>query len=240
MSITNVAAVVLAAGSSARMERPKGLLDWGGMPLVRWQAEQLLAGGVDEVVVVTGADPEPLASALANLDRVRTVENSDHATGRSSSVRCGTAAVLESAQALYCNVDQPLPADLTAILLAAAGNNPCAAIICPTVAGERIHPVILRAALYDELLAVEEESQGLRAVLSTHGEDLATVEVDPGLRPPHFNYFAEYESAHAAAFGEGALARSERESSSGKSLEGLSSRCGANASRTLTIASNDG
>jgi len=45
MPESRVAALVLAAGSSARMGRPKQVLDWDGRPLVRAAAEVALLRG---------------------------------------------------------------------------------------------------------------------------------------------------------------------------------------------------
>ena len=47
-------AVILAAGGSQRMGRPKALLELDGRPIVAWHCERL-ATIADEVVVVTGA-----------------------------------------------------------------------------------------------------------------------------------------------------------------------------------------
>ena len=47
-----ISAIVTAAGESTRMGRPKPLLQWQGVPLIRYQVDSLVAAGVDEVVVV--------------------------------------------------------------------------------------------------------------------------------------------------------------------------------------------
>ena len=55
------AAILLAAGESTRMGRPKALLRWGGSRahssaplLIDYQIEELRAAGVDDIVVVLG------------------------------------------------------------------------------------------------------------------------------------------------------------------------------------------
>lgn len=59
-------ALILAAGRGSRMgaltdERPKCLVELHGRPLLAWQLEALVAGGADEVGLVTGYRAEDLA-----------------------------------------------------------------------------------------------------------------------------------------------------------------------------------
>ena len=54
MLANRVAALILAAGASARMGRPKQLLDWDGRALVRIAAEVALAAKLDPLLVVVG------------------------------------------------------------------------------------------------------------------------------------------------------------------------------------------
>lgn len=193
--------VVLAAGSGERMGCAKALLDWGGMPLAAWQAKALLDGGCESVLVVTGAEHAAVSDALKRLTGVSAVYNPDHLAGRSTSVRLAARAAAGSDPAILCNVDQPLCQELVALLLNAARQIPEASVICPESAGRRIHPVLFRSELYPELAAVEEQSLGLRAVVSANSDRLRTVVADPAWAPPHFNYREEYEAARAARFG---------------------------------------
>ena len=193
--------VVLAAGSGRRMGRAKALLDWGGIPLVAWQARSLMSGGCEKVLVVTGSEHTAVESALEGLTGVTAHYNRDHRSGRSTSVRAAARAAEGSDPAILCNVDQPLCRELVALLLDSARANPEALIICPEVAGRRIHPVLFRSELYPELAAVTERSLGLRAVVSANSDSLLAVAADPAWAPPHFNYPDEYEAARSARFG---------------------------------------
>ncbi|MDQ3656377.1 MAG: NTP transferase domain-containing protein, partial [Chloroflexota bacterium] len=60
--------LVLAAGMSRRLGRPKQLLDVGGKPLVRHVVERCLASGLDAVWVVVGHEADGVRQALAGLD----------------------------------------------------------------------------------------------------------------------------------------------------------------------------
>ncbi|MDJ0850439.1 MAG: nucleotidyltransferase family protein [Myxococcota bacterium] len=112
-------AVLLAAGGSRRLGRPKQLLVEEGEALVRRAARAALDAGVEEVVVVLGAHAAEVADALAGL-ALRTVENADWRAGLGSSIACGVRAA-EGDAVLLLLADQPgVDAALLRRLLAAA------------------------------------------------------------------------------------------------------------------------
>src|ERR1700679_1330829 len=85
-------AVILAAGASRRMGRPKALLEIGGRALVVRAAEAALAAPVWPVVVVLGAEASKIRPVLARLP-VLIVENPAWAEGMASSLRTGLATL---------------------------------------------------------------------------------------------------------------------------------------------------
>ena len=87
-----IAAVILAAGLSSRMGANKLLAPLAGKPLLRHAVEAAAQSAAAPVIVITGRDAEPVTAALAGLD-VRFVHNPDFASGLSSSLKCGIAAV---------------------------------------------------------------------------------------------------------------------------------------------------
>ncbi|MEW6431298.1 MAG: nucleotidyltransferase family protein [Myxococcota bacterium] len=99
----DVAAVVLAAGASTRLGRPKQLLELEGETLVRRAARVALEAGCHPVVVVEGA--VPLADALAGL-AVERVQCVDWARGPGASLKAGLAQV-RGRSVLVLLVDQP-------------------------------------------------------------------------------------------------------------------------------------
>ncbi|MGC8549536.1 MAG: nucleotidyltransferase family protein [Acidobacteriaceae bacterium] len=105
-----LAAIVLAAGASTRLGRPKQLVAFCGKSLLRRAAEAALASGASPVVIVLGDKVDQLRLELAGLP-VLSVINPDWQQGMGSSMRCGVDALRVAApslNALLCMVcDQP-------------------------------------------------------------------------------------------------------------------------------------
>ncbi|HJW09696.1 MAG TPA: nucleotidyltransferase family protein [Holophagaceae bacterium] len=98
-----IAALVLAAGASRRLGRPKQLVELRSEPLLRRSARIALEAGCDPVLPVLGFEAAAMERALAGL-AVRAIVNSRWMEGMSSSIRCGISS---------------LPADADAVLLVA-------------------------------------------------------------------------------------------------------------------------
>ncbi|MCB0045315.1 MAG: putative selenium-dependent hydroxylase accessory protein YqeC [Caldilineaceae bacterium] len=108
-----VAAVILAAGESARMGRPKQLLTLAGVPLVVRAVETALAGGADWVAVVLGAYQAEVTAALADYgllhtERVDIVHNPRWPSGQASSVAAGLAHIVRRGSPSGSSPDLPL------------------------------------------------------------------------------------------------------------------------------------
>jgi molybdenum cofactor cytidylyltransferase len=172
-----VSGVLLAAGSSRRMGRPKQLLDWGGSPLVRVAAEQALAAGLQELIVVTGAAHAEIAAALAGLP-LRLVYNPEHAQGQSTSLRAGIGALGQQAAAtLVLLGDQPFVTAAIVGRIVGAWRASGAPIVAPRYRGTRGNPVLFARELFPELLAVTGD-QGARAILAARSSTIHFVDID--------------------------------------------------------------
>jgi xanthine/CO dehydrogenase XdhC/CoxF family maturation factor len=86
----DVATIVLAAGGSARLGRPKQLVEVDGAPLVRHAALTCLAANDGPVGVVLGASADAVVAALGGL-RVAAIHNDGWREGIASSIRAGIA-----------------------------------------------------------------------------------------------------------------------------------------------------
>lgn len=107
----NIAGLLLAAGGSSRLGRPKQLVEWKGKTLIRRAAEALIDAGCSPVFVVLGAEVDRSREELAGLDLV-TVVNDAWGSGMGSSIAFGMRAVVSvdprPAAILISLCDQPL------------------------------------------------------------------------------------------------------------------------------------
>lgn len=106
-----IAAVVLAAGGSARMGHPKQLIVHEGQPLVARAATAALEAGADPVIVVLGAHAAEIQAALTRLAGLTSVVNPAWESGLASSLATGLRVALQDDSCdgvLVTLADQPL------------------------------------------------------------------------------------------------------------------------------------
>lgn len=107
MKSASVSIILLAAGGSKRLGRPKQLLKFGSTSLIRKLADEALASRAGDVIVVVGAEAQLMSTELKDLD-LTIVENRNWESGLSSSIKTGLNAVsIESDGALLMLCDQP-------------------------------------------------------------------------------------------------------------------------------------
>lgn len=164
-------AVVLAAGGSTRLGRPKQLLTRDGETLVHRAARLALASGASRVVVVVGAHADVVAGALADLP-VACAVNKRWSEGLAGSVRIAADELDGHAGAtLLLTCDQPaLESAHLQALLEAARRAPSAS--AATRFGDRVGiPAAVAPSLLRAALAVQGD-RGLRDVLNAAGADV--------------------------------------------------------------------
>jgi molybdenum cofactor cytidylyltransferase len=165
------AAVVLAAGASQRLGRPKQLIPLEGESLVRRTARLALEVGCAPVVVVLGFEAERVGAALAGL-HVATVVNAKWSSGMGSSLACGAVAArrarpeMDALLTLVC--DQPrLTAEHLRRLLAFHASSGSAAITASAYSGRAGVPAVFSRSLFEELERIEGD-RGARDLIARH------------------------------------------------------------------------
>ncbi len=99
-----VCGVVLGAGRSTRLGRPKQTLPFGDTTLLGWTVRDVEASSLDRVVVVVGGAAEEAKAGLASRDssapRAELVSNDAYASGCASSLLSGLEAVTTESEAV--------------------------------------------------------------------------------------------------------------------------------------------
>lgn len=187
-----IAGVVLAAGLSRRMGRPKLLLPIEGRPVIRHTVEGLAAAGLPDLVVVVPPDSTALRAALDGL-AVRFAVNPVPDEGQAGSVVAGVAALGgDTTAALIALGDQPhVPRAVLEGLLErhrASG----APIVAPRYRDGRGNPVLFAASVFPELLRLRGD-QGARAILEADAARVTLVPFDLPM-PRDLDTPEDYES----------------------------------------------
>jgi molybdenum cofactor cytidylyltransferase len=172
-----IAAVLLAAGGSSRLGRPKQSLRYQGCSLLRRAAEAALEGGCGRAVVVLGAEADQLRPELEGLS-VTAVLNERWNDGMAGSIRAGVEEALRGSDSpdalLLLLCDQPhLSAGVVRRVLDAFDRRPGRCVACEyeeTVGP----PALFERSWFDALLRLEGD-QGAKRILRDAGEALVRV-----------------------------------------------------------------
>lgn len=189
-----IAAIVLAAGGSVRMGKPKQLLPIDGQPMVRRVVEAVCGAGLDQVVVVTGASASGVVQALAGLS-VDFATNEAWSEGMSASLRVGLGALRPEIQAtVIALADQPALTSKVLTALVARYRATGAPVVAPVYQGRRGNPVLFDQRLFAELLAVEGD-QGGRPLLIRYAAQVEQVEMNDPAVVLDVDTLQDYEKA---------------------------------------------
>ncbi|SFJ54049.1 molybdenum cofactor cytidylyltransferase [Thermoflavimicrobium dichotomicum] len=172
-------AILLAAGRSSRMGRPKGLLQWNEKPLIRNQLEQLGLSRIHKIIVVLGYKPEVYEPFMDHQDgKITVLWNENWEQGKSSSILKGLSAIDHHCRAiLFVNIDQPVSSRIVNQLIDSyekTGRK----IHIPVFQHRKGHPVLISTELLEALYLVNEESQGLKSIIRAYQEDIELVHVE--------------------------------------------------------------
>lgn len=173
-----LAAVILAAGESRRMGRPKALLPYRDGTFLSHLVEITRHPKIGLTRIVVGAHGEEIERAAARPDG-EIIFNPDWPQGQLSSIQAALRSVSEgqSDGILLCPVDHPLvTAELVGLLIQQfySGEKQ---IVVPKYDGRRGHPMIFSRQLYPELLAAPADV-GARAVVWAHAGDVLEVSTE--------------------------------------------------------------
>jgi len=202
--ISFLSGIILAAGASSRMGRPKQLLPLRGRPLLQHVLDEAIASRLDEIVLVLGNQADEVRGALSLPEgsRVRVVVNADWARGQSTSLRLALRRARPSAAAAAILLgDQPgvgaaLIDRVTRAFLDAG--LPAARPVYSRADGSRVpgHPVLLARRIWSEVDKLGGD-EGARALLAARADWLLQVPIE-GEPPADIDTWEDYRRAGGA------------------------------------------
>lgn len=174
-------AVVLAAGESKRMGKPKQLLAFGRTTVIETVLQNILGSGVDRTLVVLGAAHERLEPVISKFPVGWTL-NPDFQFGMLSSVQWGIRHLPPDARAALIFLgDQPWISPETIDRVIDEYKKKNRGLVLPVHKKTGGHPLLLDLKYRKEIETLDPDT-GLRELLSRHPEDILRVEIaDPDI-----------------------------------------------------------
>ena len=176
-----IPAIVLAAGKSSRMGRPKATLPLdGGDTFLTRIVRTFSEASVEDVVVVVGHDADAIVSSFADVNLVaRFVDNPDYERGQLSSLIAGLRVVDRPGvnAVLMTLVDVPLVSAATIRAVVDRYRQTGAPIVRPVRGDEHGHPVLIDRSLFDAIRHAD-PAVGAKAVIRANVSKAGDVSVE--------------------------------------------------------------
>jgi len=189
----NLTGLILAAGSSKRLGRPKQLLPYRGTTLLGWAIAQAEASeALDEVLLVLGHVREDILASVM-LGRTRPVIALDHSEGCAASYRAGLAAADQQTDGVLILLSDQPGVDTHAIdRVAAAWRKDGGKIVLASYEGIPGHPLLFDRSLFPDLAALHGDKAAWKLV-DQHPDWVCAVELDRPL-PGDVDTLTDYQA----------------------------------------------
>ena len=171
-----IVAVVLSAGESSRMGRPKALLPIDGQTFIERIVAALKQTKVGKIIVILGHNFRELEAKISHLP-VQILINTDYQQGQLSSLQLAVRDLQADADCdgmLVHLVDHPYLAPALVQEMIRRFYETKKRIIVPRYHGKRGHPVIFSNALFGELLSAP-MAEGDKEVFNSHLEETVDI-----------------------------------------------------------------
>lgn len=188
-----VAGLVLAAGGSSRLGRPKQLLPYGSGTLLGHVLQTARACRFEQLLCVIGGGASDVRQRV-DFDGVKLVENVSYESGCSSSIAAAVEAIDARCDVLVLMLgDQPgVESSTVAKLLTSRGDAPLAA--CAYADG-RGHPLAFSRQVFGELASLHGD-KAVWKLLDRYADSVVDVPVQ-GRIPRDVDTWEDYEAVLA-------------------------------------------
>lgn len=179
----NIAAIILAAGTSKRMGDENKLLKiWNSKPLVTHVCTAALESTCSTVVLVSGYQSDQIQK-IVDQPGLNIVHNCEFASGMASSIVAGVEFAISRnvTQLIILLGDMPqITSSMISKLITASREHP-GKIIAASCVGKRGNPVLWPSAYFENLLRLEGDT-GAKDLLANAGGELITIELGVAAR----------------------------------------------------------
>ena len=171
-----IVAVILSAGESSRMGKPKALLPVEGQTFIEKIVTVFRMTQVEKILVVLGRHVEEIRPKLTQLP-VQVVVNEDYRKGQLSSLQAAIRALEgEDVDAILVHlVDHPFLDSGLVDQMIRRFRETKKLIVVPRYQDRRGHPVLFSSKLFPELLAASLDV-GAKEVVRAHTSDTLEIE----------------------------------------------------------------
>lgn len=172
------AAVILAAGLSTRLGRPKQLLKVAGKSMLEHAITAARGAGIVTPVLVLGAFADDILKDVRAVTKCDTIFNQDYADGQAASLRAGVSSIMGTCDAaIFMLADQPLIKATLIMELMTRFNQHRPDILYPVYRRRRGNPVIISSRLFPRLLGATGD-QGARFLFADTSLHVHACEVE--------------------------------------------------------------
>jgi molybdenum cofactor cytidylyltransferase len=201
-----IPAIVLAAGRSSRMGRPKATLPVNdGHTFLTRIVRTFLDSGVDDVIVVVGHDADAIAASFSESGLpARFVVNREYDRGQLSSLLAGLNVIDRPgvAAVLMTLVDVPLVSSSTVRAVIDAYRRTGVPIVRPTSGDRHGHPLLIDRSVFAALRAADFTS-GAKPVVRAYASAIGDIPIEDEGAFTDIDTEEEYRKTIGVRFGVG-------------------------------------
>jgi molybdenum cofactor cytidylyltransferase len=179
--MSEIWAIILAAGESRRMNTLKMLLPFKGKTIIEKVIENVVSSDVNKTMVVVGSSGDIIVERIKDLP-VSHCYNENYREGMLSSVKCGFMNLPGKFEAVIVMPgDYPgIGADIINILIDSFRGSE-KKIVIPLFGGKRGHPILISYEYRDEVMKLKPE-EGLRGLAMKFPDKVLEMKVnDPAI-----------------------------------------------------------
>lgn len=180
--ISKIALIILAAGNSSRLGKPKQLVQFKNETLLERIVRESLESVCSPVIVVTGQDSEVFRQYLNDFD-VQIAENKNWKQGMGSSISCGMKKLVENEKdsdgVVLCVCDQPFVTAETINNLVSIYQEKNNKIIASAYGETLGVPAFFDKSLFAELADLQGKS-GAKKVIEKYPDEIFAVDFPEG------------------------------------------------------------